>query len=148
MSQVFLTGSRYLLSLLGLAVLIPCVVSLLRQRLPSPPEAYLRNTANGDRIDLIYWENSIGRNSSNDIVFNYNTTSRYHGVISRRRDGWYVTDTGSSVGVFVNGKKIKKTQQIQHGDKIMFGGAALVFETKEGMENDVVFNRNNRRGRV
>ena len=146
MARILLTISRYWLSLLGLTVLIPCVISLLRQKLPAPPGAYLRNTANGDKIDLIHWENSIGRNSSNDIVFNYNTTSRYHGVISCRRDGWYVTDTGSSVGVFVNGEKIKKTCKIEHGDKIMFGGATLIFETEEGHENDVAFAKRGREG--
>ena len=146
MSSFLLTISRYWLSLLGLTVLVPCVISLLRQKLPAPPEACLINTANGDKIDLIYWENSIGRNASNDIVLNYNTISRYHGVISRRRDGWYVTDTGSSVGVFVNGEQIKKTCQIFHGDKITFGGAAMVFETEEGRQNDIRFSKNNLKG--
>ena len=146
MGRFLLTVSRYWLALLGLTVLVPCVISLLRQKLPAPPGAYLLNTANGDRIDLIYWENSIGRNASNDIVFNYNTTSRYHGVISCRRDGWYVSDTGSSVGVTVNGEQVKKRQQIKHGDKITFGGATLVFETEEGHKYDVAFSGRNREG--
>ncbi len=141
MAHVIFLISRYLLPVTGLAVLIACCVSLLKQKFPAPPGAYLINTANGDKLKLTHWENSIGRNSSNDIVLGYNTVSRYHAVVSCRRESWILCDTNSSTGVTVNGETIKKKTQIVHGDKISIGGALLIFETDEAHKNDVSFTK-------
>lgn len=65
----------------------------------------LVNGANGDEFLLNHWETSIGRNKTCDIFLAYNTISRFHAVLSRRKRGWTVFDTYSKTGVYVNGKK-------------------------------------------
>ena len=64
---------------------------------------------------------SIGRAQDNTIPLDGDTdASRYHAVISARRDGFYVSDLGSTNGTRVNGKSIR-SHPIAAGDEITFG---------------------------
>jgi hypothetical protein len=70
-----------------------------------------------------------------DFEFDKSTkgvSRHHHAVIERTSDGYYIVDTGSSAGTFVNGKKLVPNApfQIAAGDKLSFGnaGADYVWE--------------------
>ncbi|MDR2646774.1 MAG: FHA domain-containing protein [Oscillospiraceae bacterium] len=136
--------NRYILPVLAIALLLGCMISLLRKRSNPPPEAWLINAVNGVRINLERWENSIGRHNRCDIVLSYDIVSRFHAVIACRKKGWIVIDTDSSTGTMVNGERIGKSRNwltkqfaakshpLRCGDKICFG--PLVFTFQEELE--------------
>ncbi|MBQ8027659.1 MAG: FHA domain-containing protein [Clostridia bacterium] len=119
--------TRYLLA--GLAVLIigSCVFSLVTRQFGSRVGSYLVETKTKKRLPLTRWENSIGRSPTCDVILSVATVSRFHAVISKRRTGWVVADTGSRTGVFVNGEQIEKPVELNHGDKVSFGTAVFEF---------------------
>ncbi|HEY6300069.1 MAG TPA: CAP domain-containing protein [Candidatus Binatus sp.] len=47
-----------------------------------------------------------------------------HAVIRYVRGRYYVVDLKSALGTFVNGRKIRRRQELKHGDILRFGGAA------------------------
>ncbi len=119
--------SRYMLAGLAVLVLGSCVVSLVTRRFGKRVGSYLVQKSTKKRYPLTRWENAIGRSPTCDLVFNTPTVSRFHAVISKRRTGWVVADTGSRTGVFVNGEKIAKATALSHGDTVTFGTAAFQF---------------------
>jgi len=120
--------ARYILPLLAAAALGMAFRSLFFNIPAEGTPAYLLNSANGDTISLKNWETSIGRSKTCDIVLNYETVSRSHAVIARRKKGWILTDTRSSTGTYINGGRINKKAFLIDGDIITFGGVSLVFK--------------------
>ena len=121
------SSARYLLAGLALLIIGSCVFSLVTRRFGSRVGSYLVETKTKKRIPLTRWENSIGRSLTCDVILTNTTVSRFHAVISKRRTGWVVADTGSRTGVFVGGEKIGKPVKLKHGDKISFGMATYEF---------------------
>lgn len=116
---------RYALPALALLIILRCLFSLRRNRPRVVTLGILVNGANGDECPLNHWETSIGRNKTCDIFLAYNTISRFHAVLSRRRQGFVVFDTYSKTGVYVNGKKIERKSPVYDGDSIMMGNVVL-----------------------
>ncbi len=121
--------SRYAICALGVLILVICVISLLKRRSVHTEKAFLTSTSSGERTSLRDFETSIGRSKACDIVLDHGTVSRFHAVISMRKKTWYLTDTFSKTGTFINMKKIKYRAPIKDGDVISFGTAAYKFET-------------------
>ena len=121
--------SRYAISVIGILVLIFCIISLLRHKGNKTEKAFLTSTSSGERTSLKEFETAIGRSKACDIVLDHGTVSRFHAVISLRKKSWYVTDTFSKTGTYINMKKIKRKAPIKDGDVISFGTAAYKFET-------------------
>lgn len=119
--------SRFILPVLAVIILGSCVYSLLRLKIKPYSMAELVNTINGDKIPLDRWEISVGRSKLCDITIGYGSVSRFHAVISRRSDGWFITDTFSKTGTKVNDKEVKGAVQLYDGDTITFGSAVMVF---------------------
>ena len=119
--------NRFALPALGFLVVAVSVLWLLRRRTHSPPEAYLLNTINHDKLLLSRYENSVGRSKHCDIVLNYPMVSRFHAVVARRRHGWVVIDTGSRGGTKINNKPLERSTQLEHGQVITFGTFELMF---------------------
>ena len=67
----------------------------------------------------------IGRSSDNDIIIPDRTVSGSHAVINKEGDEYMIQDIGSTNGVLLNQKKIKK-HKLRSKDKIKLGGAILV----------------------
>lgn len=129
---------RFLLPLLGTAVLGYSLISLFRKRGLPETGAYLQNSANGDKIQLFNKETSIGRGKSCDIILNYETVSRSHAVIAPGSKGWFIVDTRSTTGTFINGDPAKGKVFLDDGDIITLGGATLIFYTG-GIKGDIKF---------
>ncbi len=67
----------------------------------------------------------IGRSSDNDIIIPDRTVSGSHAVINKEGDNYMIQDIGSTNGVMVNQKKVKK-QKLRSKDKIKLGAAILI----------------------
>lgn len=119
--------SRFILPVMSVIILGSCIYSLLKLKIKPYSMAELVNTINGDKIPLDRWEISVGRSKLCDITIGYGSVSRFHAVISRRSDGWFITDTFSKTGTKVNDKEVKKSVQLFDGDSITFGSAVMVF---------------------
>ena len=80
------------------------------------------------RYPVLFWENSLGRSRSSDIRIDDPTVSRDHAVLLRRESGWFVADTGSKAGVYVNGQKTEGRCPVYVGDKITLGTSELILK--------------------
>ena len=95
------------------------------------PLIVLDNLVTRDRIPVIYWENSIGRSKTSDIMLADQTVSRNHAVLYRREEGWMIADTGSKSGILLNGQKIDKRATVHVGDRMTLGTTTLVLQRAE-----------------
>ena len=116
---------RILIPFISIGVFVGCLISHRRGRRRDEPVVYLEDVASGLHIPVLYWENSIGRSKSCDITLPDSTISRDHAVLMRRESGWFIADTDSKGGTFVNGKKVEKEAIVMPGDIITIGGAHL-----------------------
>ncbi len=116
---------RILIPFISIGVLVGCLISHRRGRRRDEPVVYLEDVASGLHIPVLYWENSIGRSKSCDITLPDSNISRDHAVLMRRESGWFIADTDSKGGTFVNGKKVEKEAIVMPGDIITIGGAHL-----------------------
>ena len=128
---------RYILCILAIAVIINCVWSLIRLRPDKKIYAILLNMANDEQHPITCYETSIGRSKSCDITFTNSTVSRSHAVVALRKDGFYVFDTESKTGVYVNGEKIQKSEKLSDGDVIAFGTAIMKFYIGSEADKDI-----------
>ena len=69
---------------------------------------------------------TIGRDASNDLVFNHSSISRQHAIITYDGYGFYIIDTNSTNHVIVNGQV--QTQTVLHSaDTIQLGQVKIIF---------------------
>ena len=125
--QLVVGFCRYALPLLAFIILFKCMLTLLIGHPVNKTYGYIVNSINGEKIPLNTWETSIGRSKSCDITLVYGTVSRFHAAICRRVDGWYIFDTNSKLGTFVNGEKIEGEATIKNSDIITFGDCNFQF---------------------
>ena len=95
------------------------------------PKIMLRDIRTDKTYPIRYWENSIGRSKSCDIILDDPAVSRDHAVLMRRKEGWFICDTGSKWGVGVGRKKITENKIVNIGDVITLGNTQLVLEDTE-----------------
>lgn len=69
---------------------------------------------------------TIGRTSKSDVELDNPSISRDHALVENENGRNYLTDTGSTNGTWVNGKKITKRTQITDKDEIMVGKFTMV----------------------
>lgn len=129
MIEVIAEAARYVLPVCGAIVLLYCAYSLLRHRFPAPEYAALVNVKTGETFPLTFWEISVGRSNTCDIVVPGDmSVSRFHAVIARRKKGWTLIDTRSKTGTFVNGIRTDKKTILENGDQLTFGSASYRFQ--------------------
>ncbi len=85
---------------------------------------------------------SVGRHPTNEIRLNDREISKHHALLEERDGGWFVRDTQSSNGTFVNGRRVKESP-LQHGDELHLGSMRLSFrieqpESSRGTMRDLV----------
>ena len=117
---------KIIMIILSLIMLFSCFLSMKNQIRKKNGLIILQNEHTKQEIPVLYWENSIGRSKYCDIIVDDPTASREHAVLFRRKDGWFLLDTNSKTGVFVNGQRIKKKTKLNVNDKISFGTTSLV----------------------
>ncbi|MEF2795288.1 MAG: FHA domain-containing protein, partial [Hydrogeniiclostridium sp.] len=118
---------RILIPLLSIYVLVRAFHSIKAGRRREEPVIVLQNTVTKETVPVLYWENSIGRSRSCDVVLSDPTASRDHAVLMRRESGWFVTDTDSKAGTRVNGRLIHQSA-VSPGDVITLGSTSLMLK--------------------
>ena len=130
--QGVITGVLFILRiitpLLSLVVVARCFLSFKAGQRKEEPVIVLEDVVSKTRIPVLYWENSLGRSKSCDIVLPDNTASRDHAVLMRRESGWVVTDTDSKSGTRINGKKVTKDAPVFPGDVLNMGSTSLMLK--------------------
>lgn len=125
--QLIVGFCRYALPVLAFLILFKCLLTLLIGHPVNKTYGYIIDSNDGEKIPLNTWETSIGRSRSCDIVLTYQSISRFHAAICRRVDGWYIFDTNSKYGTFVNGTKIENEATVKNDDIITFGDCRFRF---------------------
>ena len=111
--------------LLMLIIIILCFRALRSGRREEHALIVLDDELNNVRYPVLFWENTLGRSKGSDICIPDITVSRDHAVLLRREAGWFITDTGSKSGVYVNNRKVSGRHPIFVGDKITVGTTTL-----------------------
>jgi adenylate cyclase len=71
---------------------------------------------------------TIGRDYSSDLVLDDKVVSRNHAIIRQLGGGdYFVIDSGSSNGTFVNGTRITVPTKLHDGDVLSFGSMEVTF---------------------
>ncbi len=123
-----LTGVlRYAAPILAFLLLFRCLKPLLTFRREPEIWAWLC-LEDGKKLPITHWESVIGRSRRSDIVIDAPTVSKSHGVLTRYDDGsWTISDSDSSDGILVNGKK-SKIHALSPNDVITIGGVDLTLQ--------------------
>lgn len=134
--QVFLdvgiVALRAILPIYAVVIVYQCFASARRHRRPEKPLVTLEIEATGQKVPVLFWENSIGRSKGSDICVADMAVSRDHCVLLRRQEGWFVSDIGSKFGTFVNGEPAKGRTKVNIDDEITVGNTT--FTLKRGDE--------------
>ena len=86
-----------------------------------------------ETIELDRDQVSVGRLSDSDIVISNPYVSRRHASIQRRSNDFYIIDSGSTHGTFVNGVRVTE-RKLHHGDRISLGRDQVQIEFLTGAE--------------
>ena len=125
--NVLIAIMRYLAPAMAALLLFRCFRPLMSFRREPEIWAWLC-MSDGNKLPITHWENVIGRHKRSDIVIDFPTVSRSHAVLTRYDDGsWTITDSDSSGGVLVNGKKVK-IWALQPEDVISIGGIEMTLQ--------------------
>ena len=74
-------------------------------------------------------EHELGRDEELAIRVDEPLVSRRHARIVRRGEGWVVVDLGSTNFTRVNGQRVRREHELEHGDEIRLGRSKLTFLT-------------------
>lgn len=118
---------RILMPVYAIIIVYQCYAAMRRRRRPEKPLVTLYNPITGLKLPVIFWENSIGRSRSSDIVVDDPAVSRNHCVLLRRASGWYICDTGSKGGTYVNGEEAVGRTRVLIDDVINVGNSQFQF---------------------
>ena len=69
---------------------------------------------------------TLGRHSDCDVVLSSGDVSRHHARLIVANGTYFIEDTGSTTGTFVEGEKIESATQIEEGQEIQIGSFVLV----------------------
>ncbi|HEV2583256.1 MAG TPA: FHA domain-containing protein, partial [Ktedonobacteraceae bacterium] len=83
----------------------------------------------GQRLALKRNVITIGREEDNDIWLDDETSSRYHAELAWMNDQPYVTDCNSLNGILLNGRRMRGTLALAHGDFVEIGAHRFLFES-------------------
>ena len=119
--DIGVVGLRILMPIYAIFIVYQCYAAMRRRRRSEKPLVTLFNTRTGERTPVVLWENSIGRGKANDITVDDPTVSRNHCVLLRRKEGWFVSDIGSTAGTYVNGQLAEGRTQVLVDDYITVG---------------------------
>ncbi len=122
---------RVILPLYAAVIVYAVFASMRRHRRPQKPLLTLKNLQTGEKIPVLFWENSLGRSRGSDIRVDDPAVSRNHCVLLRRQEGWMITDVGSKSGTFVNGDRVLSNVSTAENSFIK----NLISDTKKNIKN-------------
>lgn len=128
---------RVLMPVYAIIIVYQCYAAMRRRRRTEKPLVTLYNTVTGQKLPVIFWENSIGRSKSSDIVVDDPAVSRNHCVLLRRASGWYICDTGSKGGTYVNGEAAEGRTRVLIDDVINVGNSQFQFLRGEDYDENL-----------
>lgn len=128
---------RVLMPVYAIIIVYQCYAAMRRRRRPEKPLVTLYNTVTGLKLPVIFWENSIGRSRASDIVVDDPAVSRNHCVLLRRASGWYICDTGSKGGTYVNGEETVGRTRVLIDDVINVGNSEFQFLRGEDYDENL-----------
>ncbi|MBI3174554.1 MAG: FHA domain-containing protein [Chloroflexi bacterium] len=70
----------------------------------------------------------FGRSSASDIPLVSPSVSRRHAMLQPSQPEWVLMDLNSKNGTFLNGKRLKKAEQVKRGDTIQIGPFRMMYE--------------------
>jgi len=73
---------------------------------------------------------TLGRHTQNDIHLTDREVSKFHAMIERRGNFFFLRDLKSSNGSFVNGHRVSDAQ-LEDGDEILLGNSWFIFRAEE-----------------
>ena len=82
---------------------------------------------NGTMFDLKGSELSAGRSSNNDIQLDFSCVSRSHFKLIRVKRDWFIQDSQSKNGTYVNNNLVTAPIQLRKGDIIKVVNIALKY---------------------
>lgn len=96
----------------------------------SAPARLVWERADGGRVEFALdgEAHEVGRDEDVAIRVDEPLVSRRHARVEKRGDGWVVVDLGSTNFTRVNGQRVRRERELEHGDELRFGRARLVFE--------------------
>ncbi len=116
-----------LVAVLAVCIVVRCGKSLLRGKIEQEIWGFFC-LADGTQLDLIHWENTIGRARGCDVVLNVPSVSRNHAVITRSDDGdWTVFPIRPQNPVLLNEEPISGPHPLREGDVLNMGGVSMSF---------------------
>ncbi|HWL44194.1 MAG TPA: FHA domain-containing protein [Ilumatobacter sp.] len=80
----------------------------------------------GARFELTSDLTRLGRHPDSEISLDDITVSRRHADVQRLAEGYFVADSGSLNGTYVNQERVERAQ-LRHGDEVQIGKFRLVF---------------------
>lgn len=129
--DIAVVALRILLPVYAVVIVYQCYASMRRRRRPEKPLVLLHNEVTDLKIPVLFWENSLGRSKGSDIFIDDPAVSRNHCVLLRRKEGWFINDTDSKSGTFVNGEETFGRTQVYIDDKITLGYSTFTFKRGE-----------------
>jgi len=107
---------------------------------PLPTLVLLEDDRKGERIPIPLSGTRVGRSSDNDVVINDASVSRHHAVFHRVDGRFFVEDSASSGGTFVNDRRLsdRVMTELSSGDLLTFGKyrAQLIMLDEYDLDND------------
>ena len=100
--------------------------SVTEQRAGAPALVVRSGDLVGKHFEISGESVSIGRSSSIDVLLDDITVSREHARIVRRPDGYYIEDSGSLNGTYVNHRRVE-SHHLADGDELQIGKFKLTF---------------------
>lgn len=70
----------------------------------------------------------VGSEGDNDLIISDKKVSMHHLLIEKEGTNYYITDTDSAFGTYLNGEKLAEKTQLVSGDEISIGDHTLLFE--------------------
>ena len=80
----------------------------------------------GESFPLVGERMTIGRRPDADVFLDDVTVSRDHSVLVRRAESWFLDDSGSLNGTYVNRRRID-SHRLEDGDELQIGKYKLTY---------------------
>jgi peptidoglycan glycosyltransferase len=98
----------------------------------SAPARLVWERSDGGRVEFALDGDAheIGRDEDVAIRVDEPLVSRRHARIQKRGDGWVVVDLGSTNFTRVNGERVRRERELEHGDELQFGRTKIRFQSR------------------